>query len=209
MIKKASQLILTTLCFSLLSAASGQGSLTAALITELRNGGYIIFMRHANAPGELPTAATAAPGNSNLERQLDETGRRDAIAFGDAIRRLGIPISSVERSPTFRTRQTVDLAGFTEFTVQDFLLEERMVGVTPERLSRLKEELQKKPATGNRLFVSHSGNIMASFPELDPYINQGEAIIVRATERGSESERESELGYEMLARVLITEWPNF
>lgn len=42
---------------------------------------------------------------------------------------------------------------------------------------------------------------MASFPELDPYIRQGEAIIVRATE--------SESGYEMLARVLITEWPNF
>lgn len=141
MIKHISKVILSTLLLSLVSAASGQGSLTEALISELQQGGYIIFMRHANAPGELPTAATAAPGNTNLERQLDETGRRDAIAFGEAIRKLGIPISSVERSSTFRTGQTVDLAGYSEFTIQDFLLEERMVGVTPERLARLKEEL--------------------------------------------------------------------
>jgi len=205
MTKLFSRILLLVLTLITTSSVFAQGGLNQELIGDLQAGGFIIFMRHANAPGELPTAATAAAGNTNLERQLDETGRRDAIAFGEAIRRLGIPISSVARSPTFRTTQTVDLAGFSEFTVQEFLLEERMVGVTPERLARLKEELGKTPERGNRLFVSHSGNIMASFPDLDPYINQGEAIIVRA----SGSERESEIGYEMIARVLITEWPNF
>ena len=122
------------------SVAMAQGLSTDEVLAALRNGGYIIFMRHANAPGELPTSATAAPGNDGLERQLDEKGRNDARNFGDAIRRLGIPVSSIEVSPTFRTRQTAALAGFTAVTIQDFLLEESMVGVTPARLQALKPE---------------------------------------------------------------------
>lgn len=165
-------------------------------VSALRDGGYIILMRHANAPGELPTAGTAAPGNDNLERQLDEKGRNDARNFGATIKRLGIPISSVERSPTFRTRQTAELAGFAEIIVQDFLLEDGMVGVTPARLQALLEELNKKPTSGNRLLISHSGNIMASFPELDPYIEQGEALIIDP----SKSDRA------LIARIPITEW---
>jgi phosphohistidine phosphatase SixA len=178
------------------SVAMAQGSSTDEVLAALRNGGYIIFMRHANAPGELPTSATAAPGNDGLERQLDEKGRNDARNFGDAIRRLGVPVSSIEVSPTFRTRQTAALAGFTAVTIQDFLLEESMVGVTPARLQALKAELARRPASGNRLFISHSGNIMASFPELDPTIEQGEALIVDP----------SNPGQPLLARVPITRW---
>lgn len=165
-------------------------------VTALREGGYIILMRHANAPGELPTAATAAPGNERLERQLDEKGRNDARNFGAAIRRLGIPISTVERSPTFRTRQTAEQAGFTGVMVQDFLLEDGMVGVTPARLQALLEELASKPHSGNRLLISHSGNIMASFPELEPSIEQGEALIIDPGKSGNT----------LIARIPITAW---
>lgn len=181
------------------TSAGGKDLSREQIIAELRGGGYIIFMRHANAPGELPTAATAAPGNTSLERQLDEKGQLDARQFGDAVRRLGIPFSSVERSPTFRTRQTAEYAGFTNVIIQDFLLEENMVGVTPARLEVLLEELAKKPPTGNRLFISHSGNIMASFPDLDPYIEQGEALIADPARRDNV----------LVARIQITEWPNF
>ena len=68
------------------------------IVPLLKNGGYLIFMRHAQAPTELPTTTTASPGNLNLERQLDEKGRSDAAAFGEAIRRLEIPLGSVESS---------------------------------------------------------------------------------------------------------------
>ncbi|NKB34924.1 MAG: hypothetical protein GKR91_17650 [Pseudomonadales bacterium] len=198
--RKNIQTLLSAFCISLLCGIAFSQQLgNEELIPALRNGGYIIFMRHANAPGELPTAETAAPGNSNLERQLDEKGRFDARNFGEAIRRLQIPILTVERSPTFRTRQTAEHAGFGDVLIQDFLLEERMVGVTPARLERLKEELTKKPASGNRLFISHSGNIKASFPELDPRIEQGEALIIDPTQSNNV----------LIARVKITEWVDF
>lgn len=168
-------------------------------LSLLQEGGYIIFMRHADAPSERPTSETAAQGNTNLERQLDEKGRQDARKFGEAIRRLRIPISSVERSPTFRTMQTAEYAGFREVIIQDFLLEEDMIGVTPNRLNRLLEELAKKPQSGNRLLFSHSGNIMASFPELNPRIEQGEALIIDPTR----------IGNILVSRIKITEWENF
>jgi phosphohistidine phosphatase SixA len=182
-------------------AVTGSQTMAQALsideaISALRDGGYIILMRHANAPGELPTTGTAAPGNDSLERQLDEKGRNDARNFGAAIRRLGIPIASVERSPTFRTLQTAELAGFTEIIVQDFLLEDGMVGVTPARLQAMLEELNKQPTSGNRLLISHSGNIMAIFPELDPYIEQGEALIIDPSKPDKA----------LIARIPITEW---
>lgn len=188
---------LTAIALSVISYnSSGQEYSAEELASLLLDGGYIIFMRHANAPGELPTPDTAAPGNDRLERQLDEKGRADARNFGDAVRRLGIPVSSVERSPTFRTRQTAEYAGFEEVIVQDFLLEERMVGVTPERLETLLAELEQKPVSGNRLFISHSGNIMASFPNLDPYIAQGEALIIDPAREQNK----------LLGRIQITQW---
>ncbi len=187
-------------CFLILFANSGNiaGQTLAAeeLVPLLRAGGYIIFMRHANAPGELPTQSTAAAGNENLERQLDQKGRQDARNFGHAIRRLQIPLSSVERSSTFRTRQTAELAGFSEVIVQDFLLEESMVGVTPARLQVLLEELSKKPSSGNRLFISHSGNIMATYPDLEPYIEQGEALIIDPAQAAEP----------LIGRIQISDW---
>ena len=53
-----------------------------ALITALQGGGYVIVMRHASSPRQAPDVETANPDNVNRERQLDEPGRRDAIAMG-------------------------------------------------------------------------------------------------------------------------------
>ena len=168
------------------------------VIAALQEGGYIIFMRHAKAPGQLPTEATADEGNDYLERQLDEQGKRDAANFGAAIRRLNVPLSSIESSPTFRTRETARLAGFTNVILRDFLLQETSE-IPEEIVSRLKSELKIRPESGNRLFVSHSGNVMAIFPDLFPYIEQGEALIVDP----------SGFDIALLARILITEWENY
>lgn len=168
------------------------------IIAALQQGRYIIFMRHANAPGELPTAATADAGNVKLERQLDDKGKRDAVSFGEAIRRLNIPISSIESSPSFRTRETARLAGFTNVVLREFLLQE--ASEMPDAIvNSLRSELKRQQESGNRLMVSHSGNIMAIFPDLYPYIEQGEALIVDPTGAN----------YVLVARIPITEWQNF
>ncbi|PDH34895.1 MAG: hypothetical protein CNF02_02410 [OM182 bacterium MED-G28] len=195
----AASKLLTALFLLLVSNMAISQILTKEeIIPLLKNGGYVIFMRHAQAPAELPTTTTASPGNLNLERQLDEKGRSDAVAFGEAIRWLEIPLGSIESSPSYRTRQTARLAGFNNVIIQEFLLQE--VREIPDPvLITLRAELELKSESGNRLLISHSGNISAIFPDLDPDISQGEAIIIDPTLSIAAP----------LARILITEWQNF
>ena len=90
--------------------ASGQTPSGEALIRALQHGGYVIVMRHASSPSQPPTSQTADPENVNRERQLDPVGRTSAIAMGQALRKLKIPIGEVYVSPTYRARETARLA---------------------------------------------------------------------------------------------------
>ena len=67
----------------------------APLVQHLRQGGYVILMRHAHSPVETPDKRIADADNPNLERQLDETGRNTARSMGEAIKKLHIPVGAV------------------------------------------------------------------------------------------------------------------
>src|ERR1039457_3284734 len=95
---------------SLLLLAGGVNAQTLsgdALVKALRQGGYVIVMRHASSPREVPDKQTANPDNLKPERQLDEIGRTTAAAMGKALRDLKIPIGEVYSSPTYRALETV------------------------------------------------------------------------------------------------------
>src|SRR5881296_227072 len=82
-------------------AAQAQSLSGEALVKALRQGGYVIVMRHASSPREAPSKQTANADNVNLERQLDEIGRATAIAMGKALRDLKIPVGDVLASPSY------------------------------------------------------------------------------------------------------------
>src|SRR5687768_15393131 len=82
------------------------------LVTALKQGNWVLVMRHTSSPRELPTALNKAVNNDKGERQLDAKGRDDAAAFGEALRRLNVTVDEVKSSPAFRARQTALLAGF-------------------------------------------------------------------------------------------------
>ena len=52
------------------------------LVKSLRQGGYVLVMRHASSPATPPAKMDADPENTGLERQLDEKGRKSAKAMG-------------------------------------------------------------------------------------------------------------------------------
>ena len=86
------------------------------LVQRLRQGGYVLVMRHASSPREAPTKEIANADNPKLERQLDEAGRSGARAMGNAVRVLRIPIGAVLTSPTYRAMETVRLAHVCGFS---------------------------------------------------------------------------------------------
>src|SRR5947207_5059147 len=93
--------------------ASAQALAGDALVKALRQGGYVIVMRHASSPRDVPTRQTANADNVKLERQLDEAGRAGSVAMGRALRDLKIPVGEVLASPTYRALETVRLAQLT------------------------------------------------------------------------------------------------
>ena len=169
-----------------------------ALVSALQEGGYIIVMRHARSPRQPPDTDTVNPDNHNRERQLDETGRNDAIAMGASIRRLGIPIAMVESSPTYRTRETARLAGFKDVQIREYLGNQAMGNSSDAFASQLLANLANAPGGGNRLLITHSPNIAAAFPELSPEVEQGEALVFDP--RSSVTEP--------VARITVGRWPN-
>lgn len=174
----------------------------SALLSALRQGGYVILMRHASSPNARPTAATAAPGNSDRERQLDAKGLADAQAMGEALKRLGIPIARVMSSPTFRARESIAAAGLRAPQILDQL------GDAGHSMSRsavaawsdgLRHAVARRPPSGsNTLIVTQGPNITDAYGRLATGLKAGGALIFRPDGRGQAHR---------VAAVPIGEWP--
>lgn len=169
------------------------------LADALREGGYVIVMRHASSPRDLPDETTANPDNVNRERQLDETGRADAAAMGEAIRSRGILIAEVLSSPTYRAIETARQMGYSDIRTVDELSNEGMRASGEAYAAWLRANVAVPPETGNRLLVTHGPNVSAAFPEHAAGMGEGEALIFRPEANGDPA---------MVARIEITAWPN-
>jgi phosphohistidine phosphatase SixA len=172
----------------------------AALISALQKGGYVIVMRHASSPRELPTKQTANPDNVKLERQLDENGRAGATSMGDALRRLKIPVGAVLTSPTYRALETARLARLENPKTAEELGDggQGMQGSTDAQAAWLQKKVTDLPAGNNTVLVTHSPNIARAFPSGASDVSEGEALVFGTDSKG---------GAALVGRIKIDEWP--
>jgi phosphohistidine phosphatase SixA len=171
-----------------------------ALVKALQKGGYVIVMRHASSPREVPDKQTANPDNSKPERQLDEGGRNTAIAMGKALRDLRIPIGIVLSSPTYRALETVRLAQFGAPQTFAELGDngQSMQGGTAAQAAWLQKQVAHFPKGTNTIVVTHFPNITGAFPQLASGLADGEALIFGPDGKGEAI---------LVTRVKIEEWP--
>jgi len=171
-----------------------------ALVRALQRGGYVIVMRHASSPQTPPTKENADRQNINLERQLDESGRTAAAAFGNALRRLKIPVGQVLSSPTYRALETARFAQLpTPMAVPELGDNGRSMQNTNESQSAwLQKQITKFPRGSNTILIAHQPNIAAAFPQWSANLSDGEALIFGSDGKG---------GATLVARVKIDEWP--
>jgi phosphohistidine phosphatase SixA len=179
---------------------AAQGQTNGRLAQALRQGGYIIVMRHASSPQEAPDAKTANPDNINHERQLDEKGRASAVAMGKALRELKIPIGEILSSPTYRALETVRLMQLGRPTPFPELGDggRSMQASTEAQTAWLRKRAEQFPAGSNTLIVTHAPNMTRAFPEFTRNLADGEALIFGPDGKG---------GAALVARVKIEEWP--
>jgi phosphohistidine phosphatase SixA len=172
------------------------------LVDALKKGGYVLIMRHASSPTERPTKATADPGNDQLERQLDQSGKAAAEAMGKAIRTLHIPLVDAISSPTFRARETARLAGLSKtMTFRELGAGAKgMHAKIGEKQARwLRERAEELPPKGtDTLVITHTPNIKAAFGEKAKGIASGEALVFKPDGKGQTM---------LVARIAIDDWP--
>ncbi|MGD0906721.1 MAG: hypothetical protein ABSA96_04005 [Candidatus Acidiferrales bacterium] len=181
-------------------SASAQELQGKALVTALQHGGYVILMRHANSPRDLPTAQTADPENINHERQLDEEGRTTAVAFGKALRDLRIPIGKVFSSPTYRALEMVRYSKLPNAQATPEIGDNgTSMQLTKEsQAAWLQKQAADFPSGTNTIIITHQPNISGAFPQWSAGLAEGEALILASDGKG---------GAKLVARLKIEEWP--
>lgn len=129
-----------------------------ALVARLREGGLVLFFRHADTAGE-PCDRSFRIGDRAGQRNISPRGRAQAAAIGARLSALGIPVAApVLAGPVFRARDTAEQAfGAARVTVTASLLADdysggRLDWVLAEHRRLFGEQV---PPGTNRVLVGH------------------------------------------------------
>jgi phosphohistidine phosphatase SixA len=154
---------------------------TPAMATEagwalLRNGGQIVFLNHANAPG------TGDPAHFDIEdcrtqRNLSERGRHQARRIGALMAARSAPFDQVYSSRYCRALDTANLV-FGESNVEELAaldLVGRDEEIDVESFETVMEIISGYTGSGNLVMVTHPDNVSEW---VGVRSREGEAIIV-------------------------------
>ena len=182
--------------FSALSFLVQAGELAGAqLVTELRKGGYLLYIRHTSTDFSRNDAQMTSYEDCASQRPLTDKGRDEARAIAGHIKRLGIPIGMVYASPFCRTVETAMLAFGKAEKTQD-VRGGPVKSDDPKRYDALRKLLSAPPAPGKNTVISSHGNpYHAVFGP--PYLAEGEIAVVRPGGNGR---------FEALARIPLAGW---
>jgi len=172
----------------------------AALARALRAGGLVIVIRHAATFPDQADTDPLNPENIAAQRQLNDKGKAEAKALGDALRQLGAPVSKVYASHFNRAYETAVIAGFKDIEKTADVAEGGLV-VPPNENSRRAAAFRKlvatAPAAGtNTVLVTHRPNILDALGKDWFDIKEGEVSIFLPA-NGT---------YTLVARVQMDEW---
>ena len=147
-----------------------------ALVTKLRHGGYVLYLRHASTDFSQNDERMTSFEDCANQRNLTDTGRDEARALGGEIKRLAIPIGPVYASPFCRTRETAQLA-FGRYERTNEARGGPANTKDPTRYEPLRKLLTSKPPSGKNAVISSHGNpFYALFGP--PYLAEGEVAVV-------------------------------
>src|SRR3954468_8390946 len=101
------RLLVSLVLISFIGLATAQPD--ASLLPRLRQGGYVLYMRHASTDFSQDDARMTSYEDCSTQRNLTDKGRAEARRLGSYIKNLEISIGAVYASPFCRTMGTVRL----------------------------------------------------------------------------------------------------
>ena len=156
----------------------------------LATGGHIALIRHANAP---PGFGGDPPGfrldDCTTQRNLDDKGRAQSKALGEAFRNHGVRVDHIVSSPVCRCIDTATLMAVGQFDNSLALLPDR--DAARPRLRELKKIISSWHGPGTLVLVTHGFTIEALIGFIP---EQAETIVLRPTP-------DVELGAHVVGRI--------
>ena len=133
-----------------------KADLNQNMIYELKQGGKLIFIRHAYAPGG------GDPINFDInkcstQRNLSDSGRKQATEIGSFFKKNNIQVNKVYSSEWCRCKETA-LFAFNEFETKNFLnsfFSSKFAKNKDTQIEKLKEFINNWDGKNNIIFVTH------------------------------------------------------
>ena len=178
------------------------------LVSALRDGGHVIYIRHAKTVKDWGDQASPDLDLSDCstQRRLSDEGKADAKVIGEGIKAAGIPVGDVISSDYCRAYNTADLA-FGRYTKNSNLNFLPCVECTPEEYkeyaARVAPLMSALPETGkNTVLVGHDdpfqGVTMPIIPENGIYpAPMGVAYIAKPLGDGK---------FDLVAKINPNQW---
>ncbi|MFO1306718.1 MAG: histidine phosphatase family protein [Burkholderiales bacterium] len=193
--------ILCALAFGSVAQPAPSSSSTAtlegaALVKALREGGFVLYLRHASTDFGQNDDAMTDYANCAQQRNLTDAGRDEARAIGRALKELRIPVGPILASPYCRTRESAELV-FGKFTVSQAVRGGPASDDAGQRCGALRTLMSTPVAKGSNLAISSHGNPFRAVAG-SPYLQEGEIAVIRPLGNGR---------FEIAARITKDAWP--
>jgi hypothetical protein len=197
----------TGLALALTAASTTAVSAMRDVLEDMKKGGYVVVVRHGrtNESADIKDASPLDLSNCSGQLALNEVGKRQAQAIGEAFKTAEVPVGKVIASTYCRAMETGRLA-FGKAEPSDALLLEAFVPAPgtpvpppwPQRVEMMKQMIAAAPPTGtNTVLITHFPNVKAA---LGIQIGFGDAAILKPDGNG---------GAVVVARITAKEWASF
>ena len=152
----------------------------ADMIGKMKDGGHILMIRHALAPG-TGDPANFRIGDCATQRNLDDRGRNQARSIGDWLRTNGIGSARVYSSQWCRCLETaklLEMGSVTELPALNSFYE--LTQNREPNLKALRKFIAKQPSDGVLIIlVTHLVTISAI---ADEGVSSGEGVLLKLNE---------------------------
>lgn len=153
--------LLLAACLSALAAGVEPAEDPHRLWMSLKQGGYVIFMRHAITDPGIGDPEHFTLGDCSTQRNLSDQGRADAMRIGAAFRHYEVPVAGVWASRWCRCMETAQLAFGSVRPAA--MLDSTFTAAEATRQRRVREVLSfvagAQEDDRNLVFVTHQINI--------------------------------------------------
>ncbi|MEN3293865.1 MAG: hypothetical protein V7642_3118 [Burkholderiales bacterium] len=133
-----------------------------AFWSALKSGQYVVLIRHAITEPGIGDPPGFVLGDCSTQRNLSTQGQSDAKRIGEAFRSRNIPLSEVLSSRWCRCLDTARLAfgKATPTPMLDSMFNDKKKPAE-EKIREVFAAVERRPATGNLVLVTHNQNIEA------------------------------------------------